>query len=263
MKFQIIINGLAAAAVSFSFTGSFAGCGLEECLNVGSDDAEDFIECASRSFDESEFIAPVDAEYLRANLRRFAERLKAMKEAEEQDKEITNEMLEEFREAGAELKAKLTVEIGQLSSSLHDSPATTNESAETELSPAAVVHPLERKPSEAIPITPNMGRQRAATDSIVDMRPERQMAYSYVAETPKSVSLIDIAKLKKQQRFPNIFAAPELDPIDDKVEEEEVEEEKSDYDLDLGGLIDEKEEDRTSESANNPTEDDIFEMDDI
>ncbi len=53
---------------------------------MGSDDSdENFIACAWRSFDEEE-IARADPEYLREHLRRFAAKLKAMKEGEEQVK---------------------------------------------------------------------------------------------------------------------------------------------------------------------------------
>lgn len=219
MRLHIVSGGIAAALISLTFSGSFAGCGLEECLEVGSDDSDDnFIACASRSFDEEE-MARVDPEYLRDNLRRFAAKLKAMKEEEEQVKGmITNKVLDELRHESGVKNTKLSIDKG--ATTAQDSPATTNESTVSDRSPSNCEFPLERKLSQPIAITPT--RNRAATDSLVDLRDEKRMAYSFVPESPRTaLSQKALAHFEEYLKSRNPFVAPEVkvERSDDGVED--------------------------------------------
>jgi len=221
MRLHIVSGGIAAALISITFSGSFSGCGFEECLEVGSDDSdENFISCASRRFDEEE-IAQADPEYLRENLRRFAAKLKEMKEEEEQVKGmITDEVLEVLRgESGVE-NTKLSIDTDGGALSPQDSPATTNESKGSDRSTFNGEFPLVRKLSQPIAITPT--RNRAATDSLVDLSDEKRLAYSFVGESPrKALSEQALAHFEEYLKYRNAFVAPVVGDVEEADDGEE------------------------------------------
>ena len=206
----MIYRLVAAIAISITWTG----CDLEECLHVDGDEIsdEETMECVSSRF---EVIATPDPEELRANLRRFAEKLRLMKMKEEEEKErmMNNaksgiEPIIDTVVRGRDKTMDLTLDMNLLANhGEQDSPATTNESTDSggDVTPGKgfMFTKLQRKISDVIPIvTPEMRRKRSATDSMVgvmDNRDGPRMAYSFVAGEPRGSSLIELAKSLSRQ----------------------------------------------------------------